>query len=101
MSPPTEKGGREFVDELVRGGYVLYNLIADLLEVLPEDAFAGEDQLEVLIGMIAGSLSPVTEAAGPDALASATSLISAAIDRVLADMRVAAELAGATPECLN
>ena len=43
--------------------------------------------------MVTGSVRPVLDAAGPDALASATGLISATLDRVLDDLEQASLLA--------
>jgi hypothetical protein len=90
------KGGdaaRALIEELLRAGLVLTDLIASLIEDLPEDAFAGEDNAAVLVEMVAGSSLPAVEAAGEEACWAATALIGAVRDRVLDDLRAAAELA--------
>jgi hypothetical protein len=85
--------GRELVEEMLRTGFVFIDLISSLIEELPEDAFPGEERGEVLLGMVAGSCMPVVEAAGERECRAATALIGAVRDRVLEDLRAAAELA--------
>lgn len=81
------------IEELLRTGFALTDLIASLIEDLPEGAFPGEDNAAVLVEMVAGSCLPAVEAAGEEACWAATALIGAVRDRVLADLRAAAELA--------
>ena len=40
----------------LRTGMMLSALVGDLLDELPEDAFAGEDQVEVLFEMLVGTI---------------------------------------------
>ena len=93
MTDPTYAATREFVEQLIRSGLVLSNLCADLLEDIPPDAFPGEQPVEVLLEMLTGSVLPVTAAAGQDALAEANALVAAIVDRVIGDLRLAAEAA--------
>jgi hypothetical protein len=44
--------------ELLRTGLTLVDLLSSLLEDLPDDAFPGEENGEVLIEMVAGSCAP-------------------------------------------
>ena len=60
---------------------------------MPEDAFPGEDNGEVLIEMVVGSCRPAIDAAGEDECRRATALIGAVRDRVFDDLRRAAKLA--------
>ena len=83
---------RDFVEELLRTGLMLGNLLADLLEGMPDDAFPGENPAEVLVQMLTGSARPVLEAAGERTLEEATALLWAVSDRTLADLRRALEL---------
>jgi hypothetical protein len=83
---------RVFVEEVLRTGLMLSNLIADLLEDMPDDAFPGENPAEVLVQMLTGSVRPVLEAAGGRTLEEATALLGAMADRTLADLRTALEL---------
>lgn len=85
---------RTLVEELLRTGLVLCDTLASLLEDLPDDAFPGEDNAAVLIEMAVGSSRPAIAAAGEMNCWNAVALIGAVRDRVLDDLRVAAELAG-------
>ena len=84
---------RTFVEELLRTGLTLTDLLAGLLEELPEGAFPGEDSGDVLIDMLAGSLTPVAEAAGRTTVRRSTALLGAVRDRTIADLRLAAKQA--------
>ena len=85
---------RAFIEELLRTGLMLTDLLASLLEDLSEDAFPGEDRGEVLLEMVTGTIRSAAEAAGTRTLRDATMLLGAVQDRVLADLRTAVELAG-------
>jgi hypothetical protein len=78
---------------VLRIGVMLSDLLANILDDLPEEAFAGEDQAEVLIEMLTGSIGPVANAAGARSVAQTVALLDAVGDRVLSDLRAAAELA--------
>ncbi len=84
---------RALTEQTLRTGTMLSRLVGDLLDELPEDAFPGEDEVEVLFEMLVGTIAPVAHAAGVDAVRSATALLGAMSDRVLADLRAAMELA--------
>ena len=84
---------RALTEQTLRTGTMLSRLVGDLLDELPEDAFPGEDEVEVLFEMLVGTIVPVADAAGADAVRSATALLGAMGDRVLADLRAAMELA--------
>jgi hypothetical protein len=68
------------------------NLPLPGLEDLPEGAFPGEDSAAVLIEMVVGSCRPAIEAAGVPGCWAASALIAAVRDRVLNDLRAAADL---------
>ena len=84
---------RALTDQALRTGTMLSRLVGDLLDGLPEDPFPGEDELEVLFEMLVGTMMPVADAAGVEAVRGATALLGAMGDRVLADLRAAMELA--------
>lgn len=84
---------REFVETVLRTGFMLTDLLGNILDALPEDAFPGESPAEVLVEMLTGSIRPVADAAGPHAVLDATALLGAMGDRTLEDLRAAAELA--------
>jgi hypothetical protein len=84
---------RELVEEVLRTALALEDVISALLAELPERAFAGEDNSHVLLSMIVGSVHPAARAAGPRDCRTATALVAAIRERVLADLRTAAELA--------
>ena len=85
---------RAFVTELLRSGIMLSDVLADLLEDLPDDAFPGEDTAEVLLDMVTGSIQPAAQAFGLELVREATALIGASADRVVAHLRAAAAEAG-------
>ena len=80
------------IEELLRTGFALGDLIGSLLEDLPDDAFPGEENAAVLIEMVVGTCLPVVEAAGESDCRAATALVGALKDKVIADLRRAAEL---------
>ena len=84
---------RALTEQALRTGMMLSRLVGDLLDELPEDAFAGEDQLEVLFEMLIGTIVPVAAAAGVAQVRATTALLGAMSDRVLADLRAAMRLA--------
>jgi hypothetical protein len=81
---------RGFVEELLRTGLTLIDLLSALLDDLADDAFPGEDSAAVLIEMLVGTLSPVADAAGEHVVHEATALLGAVRDRTLSDLRAAA-----------
>ena len=84
---------RAFVEELLRTGITLVDLLSALIDDLPEDAFPGEDFGEALIDMLAGTVEPAARAAGEQTVREATALLGAVCDRTLADVRAAMQLA--------
>jgi hypothetical protein len=46
--------------EVLRTGLMLQDLLCNLLEDLPDDAFPGDDNAEVLFEMLTGTISPAT-----------------------------------------
>jgi hypothetical protein len=78
---------------MLRTGFALTDLISSLLEELPEDAFPGEDNADVLIEMVSGSCLPAVEAAGEATCLATVALLGAVRDRVLDDLRRAAATA--------
>jgi hypothetical protein len=85
--------GRVLIEELLRTAFALHDVLGSLLDDLPEDAFPGEDGAEVLLEMVVGSCLPALTAAGIEECEVATALVGAVRDRVLDDLRRAAELA--------
>ena len=81
------------MEEILRTGLMLSDLLSDLLDSLDEDAFPGENHGEVLIEMLTGTVRPVVEAAGTRTAEEATALLGAVADKTLADLRRALELA--------
>jgi hypothetical protein len=81
------------IEELLRTSFALSDTLSSLLEDLPEHAFPGEDNAAVLMEMVVGSCRPAIDAAGERECRAATALIGAVRDRVLDDLRAAAQLA--------
>lgn len=84
---------RALVEAILRTGLLLGHVLGDLLDELPDDAFAGEDAGEVLLDMFAGTIAPVADAAGGQAVRGTIALLGAVADRTVADLRAAVALA--------
>ncbi|MDQ6805391.1 MAG: hypothetical protein M3065_10605 [Actinomycetota bacterium] len=93
MRDATSDYGRDFVTEILRTGLVFTDLVCDLSESLPEDAYRGEPNTAVVIEMLIGTLRPVTDGAGEGSVRSAIALLTAARARARADLERAVELA--------
>ncbi|MGI8429299.1 MAG: hypothetical protein ACR2OB_08340 [Solirubrobacteraceae bacterium] len=87
---------RDFVEELLRTGIMLSELLQNLCKSLPADAYPGESNAEVVFEMLVGTISPAVGAAGTESVLSATALLADSRARTLADLRRAAELANRT-----
>ena len=92
MTHPTDDASL-FVEEALRTGLMLADLLGALLEALPDDAFPGEEPAEVLLEMLTGTFRPAADAAGTRAVREATALLGALGDRALTDLRAAADAA--------
>jgi hypothetical protein len=86
---PLSDAARALVEQLLRTGMLLLDIVDGLLVDLPADAFPGEDPATVLVEMIAGSAAPAVAAAGPATVAAACALVGAVGDRTIADLRTA------------
>jgi hypothetical protein len=84
-----EDPARVLVEEVLRTGLMLSNVLATILEDLPEDAFPGEEPAAVLVEMVVGSIRPLAEAAGATTVTQTVALLGALSDRVVADLRAA------------
>jgi hypothetical protein len=82
-----------FVEEVLRTGMLLTDVLGSLLEDLPEDAFPGEQPGEVLVEMLVGTVRPAVEAVAERTVVEATALLGAVSDRFVADLRQAMALA--------
>lgn len=88
---------RDLVEELLRTGLTLVDLLDSLLEDLPSGAFPGEDNAAVLLEMVIGTCRPAVAAAGEAHCRRATALIGAVRDRVIHDLEAAATAAAEHP----
>jgi hypothetical protein len=93
-SPPLDLDTtRELVVEVLRTALALEEVMTSLLDELPESAFPDEDNGQVLLEMVVGSVHPAARAAGERDCRVATALVGAVRERVIADLHTAAELA--------
>jgi hypothetical protein len=88
----TQPTARDFVWEMLRTGLALGDLAESLIDMLPDDAYPGEDHGEVVLDMMAGSIQPAVDAAGPDTVQQVIALMGAAYDRVIADLETARDM---------
>ena len=84
---------RELVEEVLRTALALEDVMTTLLEEIPAGAFPGQDPGLALLEMVVGSVHPATRAAGLRDCRTATALVGAVRERVIDDLRTAAELA--------
>jgi hypothetical protein len=85
---------RDYVEEVLRTGIMLSELLADLIESLPTDAYPGESHADVVLEMLIGTIRPVADDAGERSVRSAAELLARSRAQTLADLRRTAELAG-------
>jgi hypothetical protein len=83
---------RHLVEEIVRTGLLITGVLEDLLECLPEDAFPGESEGEVLLSMLHGTVHPAAVAAGEETVAELIALLGAVSDRVMTDLEIVADM---------
>lgn len=84
---------RALLEELLLSGLAVAGLLSTLLDELPAGSFPGEDPAAALLEMAVGSSQPAAAAAGERRCWEASALIGAVRDRLLDDLRRAAELA--------
>jgi hypothetical protein len=84
---------RVLVEEVLRTALALEDVMVSLLDDLPAGAFPDEDPGLVLLEMVVGSIHPAAVAAGAHECRVATALVGAIRERVIEDLRVAADLA--------
>jgi hypothetical protein len=92
-SPAEHDVVRALVEELLRTGLMFSDVLSGILDDLPDGAFPGENPAEVLVEMLTGSVRPVAEAAGSEAVRVAMTLVGAMADRTVSDLRRALQLA--------
>jgi len=92
---PTRTGDyvRDFLEEVLRTGSMLMELLDEAIESLPDDAYPGESIVDVVFEMLTGTIRPAAEAAGETSVRSAVALLAASRLRALADLDRAGELA--------
>jgi hypothetical protein len=78
-----------FTHELLRTGVMLSGVAADLIELLPSDAYPGEDPAAVVLEMVVGSVQTAIGGASQEELERATELIAVAADRIVEHLQLA------------
>jgi hypothetical protein len=89
----SDEAAEAFLEELLHTAFSIGGAYVALLEDMPRGAFPGEDPAAVLIEMFAGSCRPAVAAVGEAECQVAAALVAAVRDRVLDDLRLAAQLA--------
>lgn len=94
----SDGGPRDLVEQVIRTGVMLADVLTTLLDELPHDAFPeAEEAAEALLDMVASSFLPATEAAGEAVVREATALVGALGDRAIEDLQRARALAREDP----
>ena len=81
-----------FVTELLRTGFMLCELGSDLVEILPEDAYPGEEPGAVIVEMMCGTIRTALASADQRDVRRATELIVQAAERTVEHLRLASKL---------
>jgi len=87
-----------FVVVLLRTGLMLSDLAGDLLDALPDDSYPGEENSEVVLEMIRGTIATSLQSATLSELARATELMERAFDRTIEHLEQARDIAAARSE---
>jgi len=81
-----------FVLELLDTGSMLSELVWNLVDALPADAYPGEEPAAVVIEMLCGTVASALASADPRDVRRATELIDLARSRALEHLRLAGDL---------
>lgn len=81
-----------FTEELLRTGFVLRELAADLVEAIPHDAYPGEEPAAVILEMVTGTIRAGLVGVPERDVRRATELIGEAQALVLEHLKLALEL---------
>jgi hypothetical protein len=81
----------ELVTEVMRTAVTLEEVFSAILPGIPDDAFPGKAKALGLFELALGSVEPATAAAGERDCRIAIALIGSIRERILADLRTAAE----------
>ena len=92
MEPASSDHVERFVLELMGVGSMLSELVWDLVDELPADAYPREDSAAVVIEMLCGTIATALGSADPRDVRRATELIGLARARVIEHLRLACAL---------
>ena len=96
---PTYAGAHALVQEVLRTGFTLIEIMGNLVEELEDgDSFPDEDPAVVVLEMVAGSFLPACAAAGEGTVEAATALVGALSDRTVYDLKAALEISRSSSE---
>ena len=91
--PGTGDYVRDFLEEVLRTGSMLMELLDEVIESLPDDAYPGESIVDVVFQVLTATIRPAAEAAGEPSVRSAVALLADSRSRAFADLERAGELA--------
>jgi hypothetical protein len=93
MEPaPSDRHIEQFVFELLRTGLMLCNLVSDLIESMPADAYPGEDPGAVVLEMLCGTIATKLGSAEPREVRRATELMDQAGAATVEHLKLASEI---------
>lgn len=88
--------GNEDIDRfalvVLRTSWMVCDLVENLVEALPQDAFPSESQGSVVVEMLFGSMAAALESVDSTEVVRAADLIELTTDRVIEHLRLAYEL---------
>ena len=98
MDAPPQHPAHRYVERLLTGGSLLADLLDDLLDAFDgREPWPGEDNVTVLLEMVAGSVTTHLRDVPAGDFERTAALIERTVDSVLADLRRAHELSRRPP----
>lgn len=77
---------------LIKSGIFVTDTLGNLIDILPEDAYPGEDPAEVVTEMAAGSIVPLVNRIGRKQCRDTIALLDSVMESILGELRLAAEI---------
>ncbi len=90
--PGADEYIERFVVELIRTGSVLRDLMSNLVDALPSDAYPGEDPAIVVVEMLCGTIATALWSVEERDVQRATELMSLAEARVFEHLQLASKM---------
>jgi hypothetical protein len=88
-TPPDAELTDALVRQVVQTGLGLFSIAELLVDALPDDAFPGEENVDVVLEVLATAVAPIAQAAGRPVVEAAIGFLRAVHERTEADLGAA------------